>query len=269
MKFGLPISVALHTLVVTGGMLLWRGNVVPVEDVKIISLDLVTVAALTNIKMTRKEPSKPQEQEFPKEVLPLETEVEKKPPLKPQEIIPEQTVEAREPQELEKPNDVESERMKVESVTPETPRFDLDSFAKMVDKARTDKPDVNTRKILTHEAERANYDHNGAGEATEQTVSIPDYIRAKMEPCWHVDSGQKEYKSLRVEVVLSLSENGEIADIHVQNGAQIIASASSAWRAARENVVTALNKCEPYDGLLAQDYHTWKTIKLNFQPGDI
>lgn len=266
MKFGLPISFALHALVVSGGVMLWRAQVSTVETAKIIPLEIVTVSERTNVKPTRKKPIetiKPETVETP--------QPEPKPVVKP---VPETTPEAPtkkpvapEP-ETPTPTEVPIEKPTEPTPEPTTSSFNLDSFSDMVDKSRTDNPDANTQITLTGDIEQAKANQNGAGDRDGMSVSPTDYIRAKMEPCWHIDKGAKDYQGLRVEITLDLNDKGEINTLKIRNSAQIIASGSTSWRAARENVVAALNECAPYDGLMTQSHETWKTMKLNFQPGD-
>lgn len=264
MKFGLPISFVFHALVLSGGILLWQGKVKTVETVKIIPLSIVTVSDRTNVKTTRKKPVKQAE------MVETAPPVVEKPAVKPVETPPEPAIT---PEQVTQKT---PEKTQSEKTTPEPspvaeapePAFNLDAFSDMVAKAREDNPDANTQAVLEGEVERAKHDQNGAGDRDGMTVSPTDYIRAKMEPCWHIDKGAKGYQSLRVEIALELDPSGEISTLNIRNSAQIIASGSSAWRAARENVVAALNECAPYVGLQAQDYDIWKTMRLNFQPGD-
>lgn len=257
MKFGLSISFALHALVVSGGMFLWNNGITDITDVRIIPLEIVTVADATNVMPTRKE--RPKE---PKDDVDLQT------PQKQAAAEPISPAPVTKP--IKKPGKVQpKEAESVEkSLAQKQPKFNLDAFENMIDQSRTENPEANLEKILIAEAELAKQNQNGSGDSSELTVSPGDYIKAKMEPCWLIDQGAKDYQLLRVEIALGLNERGEISTLNILNGAQIIASPNNAWRAARENVVAALNECAPYDGLRASDYNTWKTMKLNFQPGD-
>lgn len=236
MKFGLPISFTLHGLIVFGGLLILGKTVSTVQSEKIIPLKIVTVTERTNIKPSQKETPK---KELPQEVPQISEPVEKAVP----ETLP--------------------------SAPPEKPKgFSLDDFSNMIKKTREKNPDASVQKVLVGEAQAAEIAQNGVGEKTDLTITPGDYIRTKMEPCWLIDKGAKNYQNLRVEVRLELSEKGEIDLLNITNSAQIIASPNNGWRAARENVVSALNECAPYDGLRTLDYDEWKTMKLNFQPGD-
>lgn len=207
-----------------------------IQSEKIIPLKIVTVSEQTNIKPSQKEvPTKELPQEVPQTSSPTET------PLT-------ETVQATPPEQSK--------------------GFSLDDFSKMVEQARDTDPDSNIQKVLVGEAQAAKIAQNGLGDKTDLTITPGDYIRAKMEPCWLIDKGAKNFQALRVEIKLELSEKGEIDLLNIANSAQIIASPNNGWRAARENVVSALNECAPYDGLMALDYDEWKIMRLNFQPGD-
>jgi len=247
-KFGLPISLIAHLGFAFGGLLIWSNNVTEFTELRIIPLELVTVAEFTNIKPTIKKPV---------EIEPIE-EAEPEIPPEIQENAPTESEDgellADTPPE-EAPN-----------VEPETPAFNLDDFSKMVDQARQENPDSNTQTVLKSEiAERTIV---GAGDQDGMTLNPTEYIQSKMAGCYKIDTGAKDYKKLRIEVRVHLNIDGEVQDIDILNNMQIIASPNNSWRAARDNVVFALNQCAPYDKLPRTQFSNWKTTKMNFQPAD-
>ncbi len=244
MKFGVPISFALHAFTVFGGVLIFNGQHIDSEDVQIIPLKIVTVSEHTNVKPTQRKPD------------PIDESQEN--------ITPKQDAELSESPQDRVKETTETQPEPSQNVEP-PPVFNLDTLSNMVDKARNENPDANTQKVL--QGEDAQISQNGRGTQTDFTVNAPDYIRAKMKPCWLIDKGAKNYQNLRVEIVLDLDVDAKIITAHVRNNAQIIASPNNAWRAARENVVAALHECAPYVDLRTLDYNVWKTMKLNFQPG--
>ncbi|NNC37313.1 MAG: hypothetical protein EX271_10440 [Acidimicrobiales bacterium] len=217
----------------------------PLRDVEIIPLDLVTVSDITNVKPTQKKPDpEPVEDEPEIETAEVPTE------------SPEGELLADEPPD-EEPN-----------VEPEPQSMDdfLDSFSKSVDQARKDNPDANRQAVLGSEI--ADRTVQGVGNQDGNTVDPIQYLQATMMNCYKVDTGAKDYQSLRVEVRVNLSRDGDIKDLKVLNEMQILASSNNSWRAARDNVIFALNECAPYDKLPKTAYNTWKTLILNFQPTD-
>jgi len=233
---------------------MWNSKTTALADVRIIPLELVTVSDITSIKPTRKEPE------------PIVTEPEPEEP----EALPEPPEEIPEEVPTESPDGellADETPDEVPNVEPEpAPAFDLDAFSSMVDRARDENPDVNRQAVLGSEIADRNV--QGVGDETANTVNSTEYIQSKMLNCYKIDTGAQDYRNLRVEVRINLSPEGEINNIKVLNEMQIIASPNNSWRAARDNVVFALNECAPYDKLPKDDYNTWKTTKLNFQPSD-
>ena len=263
MKFGLPISFMLHGMAVFGGMFLWSGAAKELTQVNIIPLEIVTVSDVSNVKAARKKPPKELPKEPPKEDVapPLVN------PPKPIETSPDGLLPADDTPPPEEP----AERPKDE-LKDKPPAFNLDAFSDMVDEARTQSPDTSTQTVLGNEAaniEMSDKNIEGVGAGTGATISVNDYIQSKMKPCWSVDKGAVDYQNLRVVVRLGLDNKGEITELKVINAAQIIASSNNSWRAARDRVITGLRECAPYDGLQMRNFEEWKTMKLNFQPGEM
>lgn len=229
----------MHLSFVFGGLLIWNTKTTPLADVRIIALELVTVSDITNIKPLLKKPE------------PVEPEIELEVP-------------AESPDGEWLADGTPNEVLNVEH-EPAT-AFDLDAFSSMVDKARAENPDANSQTVL--QSEIADRTVQGVGEETGSTVNATTYIQSKMLNCYKVDTGAEDYRDLRVEVRISLNRDGEINNIKVLNEMQILASPNNSWRAARDNVIFALNECAPYNKLPKTGYNDWKTTKLNFQPTD-
>lgn len=219
-------------------------------DMEIISLKIVTIAKQTNIKPTQIKPEIP-------------TEVETLP--KTVEDLPIDNSASQEDKEQENQAQDQAEQ---ETATNMPSKFSLDDFTKMVENVRNENPDAYSQKELIGEREIGERQQRGRGEKNDPTLNPADYIRSKMQPCWLIDKGAKNYQTLRVEIELTLTQQGGISMLKIANDTQIIASSNNGWRAARENVVAALIECAPYGKLKSLEYDEWKAMKLNFQPGD-
>ena len=75
MNFGILISLSLHAAALLGGLFLFKAEIKPFEDTKIIPIEMVTINDLTNIKASvkRPEPVKDVPQEPTPEPMTLET----------------------------------------------------------------------------------------------------------------------------------------------------------------------------------------------------
>ena len=243
MKFGLPISIIFHALAALGGLLVWSGKVAPLANERIIPLDLVTVSDMTNIAPTRNDDeSKP-------------TEVE----------------ESAKPDILDAP-DAPVDNPKPEASKPDpVPVFDLDDLEKAFADVRQNNPQAGTQQVLVNEAknlERAQNAKRAEGAETDSTVAAVDYIRARLKDCWYIDTGAPYYEQLYVIVMVHLREDASIANIEVDNQAEILASGNRYWKIAQENVLSGLYACAPYIGLKTVDYDIWKQLRLHLYPGE-
>lgn len=245
MKFGLPISLIAHFSLAFGGLVLWGGAAREFTDVRILPLKLVTVDDISNIKPVVKEPVE--------DPNPIEVFSEPEPEI-PTES-PDRELPVAPPGEPSKPMQKST--------------FNLDDFEALVKQLREENPGVKRQEILqsgTGTPEPGEYTITGIGPSTGLTIRAEEYIQAKMLACYKIDRGAEDYLNLRVEVQVHLGINGGIEGIDVLNNSQILASPNNSWRAARDNVISALNQCAPYDKLPKSDYDNWKKPKLNFQP---
>ena len=245
MKFGLPISITLHVLLVLGGLLMWASRPPSIAHNSIIPVKLVTVSDITDIMPTRSKDLKP-------EVKPKPVPETMKPAVRPPSIKP-------------KP------AQKAETKAPTTPAFNLDALEEAFEDVRKNDPNADNQQELFNESQNARIAENariGAGNAENDTVNALDYIRGRLHNCWIVDEGAVDYQSLIVDIRLLLNIDGSISSMKVLNNAEIIASSNRAWPVAKHNATTALRKCAPYDGLLSIDYNVWKELKLHLDPGE-
>ena len=56
MKFGFFISLAAHGVALYGGLALYKGELKPLEETRIIPIDIVSIAEVTNVKAAIKPP---------------------------------------------------------------------------------------------------------------------------------------------------------------------------------------------------------------------
>ncbi len=229
MKFGLPISFALHVLLASGGLWIWASRTPNLIQNSIIPVELVTVSSITDIKPTRRNVDKPKVTPKPEPITPKPAPKTAKPVF-----------------------DLNALEEAFENVRKEDPKVDNQQVL------------VND----TPNAITANNARIGAGNKEEATLNALDYIRGRLHNCWIVDEGAVDYQSLIVDVMLLLNVDGSIRKITVLNNAEIIASPNRAWSVAKFNATTALRKCAPYDGLLSIDYNVWKELKLHLDPGE-
>ncbi len=182
MKFGLPISILVHSVLISGGLFFWRGPVTELPDFKILDLNMVTVSDVTNIKPKRKKvtpeplPEKPKETPKPPEEAPPE-----KAPEPPKEAPPEPVAEAP----AEPPPEPKAEEKKPE---PEE---------KSEHEAETPEPETKIADASEPESETdTDADEHNEPEDEPEPPQEPEEPK---EPAFDLDALAQEFESIREE----------------------------------------------------------------------
>ncbi len=277
MKFGLPLSVILHGLLFFIGIWSWKNAPEPLFNDKIVPLKLTTVSDITDLRAIQKKPDPEPEPEVDPDP---EAEQEVIEPEETPEEIAEETPETSEKPEEDTGEDTGSDnkteetnktQKPTETQKPEEPVFDLDALEQAFKEVKQSNPDAGEQKQLVSEralAEQGEINRKAKGEGKSDIVNAKDYMRSRMRKCWLVDTGALDYDKLVIDVMVRLNMEGKILDLVVLNDAKIIASGKESWKVARHNALTALRKCQPYDGLRSIDYNVWKELKLHLDPGE-
>ena len=262
MKFGLPISLLGHAAMIFGGMVVFGGDIPPLEDAPIINVEMVTISDVRNIRAAIRdpEPAPAPEPEAPS----VDTESVDEPPLPEPEPDPEPVAEMPEPEpEPEPAPEPEPEPEKV-AEAPEEPAFDLDSLSDLVSEARTE--DNNRTRTQTAEVsniDRAEQARAGVGEQTSLTALELDELRRRMERCWKRPDGAPNPEKLIVHVGLDLSRDGYPS--YVSLVAPSSHNTSDPYlKAAQNEALRAVERCAPYDYLPQDRYNAWRTVQLTF-----
>ena len=280
MKPGFFISLAMHGGAVFGGMMLFSGKIMPTVEGRVIPVEMITVAELTNIRAAVKA-KKPEDIKVPDAPMALETPMENAPEKAPEEtaadIAPEPPAEAP-------PEKIEPEKVPTESTEavpevikdkpeppkePEPPAFSLDALDALVDKSREAQPEANQQMALVSETNRYEFAESArasSGEGNDLTLSELDALQSKMYKCWRMSVDAKNPQDLVVQVRVKLSADGQVKDVKLTDRAGIYASGDPYLKVAAERALRAVSKCAPYDFLPADKYSTWKDLTLNFRP---
>ncbi|MEP3890471.1 MAG: hypothetical protein ABJN69_08375 [Hellea sp.] len=278
MKLGLPISFVLHGAAIFGGMFVYSGAVKPLPETRIIPIELVTVAEATNIRAAVKRPkaekitppeSDPMTLERPMENAPEAADLKEAPKDvgKPSEIVKEAEVKILDKTALPVPDkEVETTPEK-----PETPAFDLDKLASMIDRSRETAPEKNQQKVLQSETNNyvfANSARAGSGEGAEMTVNEMDALQSAMYKCWRMPADAKNPEKLIVRLSVKILPDGYVQDVKIIDKAHQRRGdpGNPFWDVAEQRAVRAVSQCGPYDFLPAEKYSQWKDMTLNFRP---
>lgn len=274
MKFGLPISAFIHGAAIFGGLVLYSGQLKPLNDARIIPVEIISVAERTNVRAAIKA-EKPELITEPETPMRLENPEENAPELGPDAALPQS--QERPPEkvaEILTPSD-QVEAIDIPETVPETPQepeppaFSLDNMAALIDKSRRTAPDKNQQKTLQSEHnsyEFARSARSGSGEQTALTLSEMDALQSKMYQCWRMPADAPDPEKLAVRVRVSLTPEGDVKSAELMDRVKIAASSNNYLKVAAQRAVRAVSKCAPYDFLPADKYSAWKDMELNFRP---
>ena len=95
-----------------------------------------------------------------------------------------------------------------------------------------------------------------------------DAVRRAIEPCWNIDPGAQNYRSMQVELKLTLSPDGVVMGAEIQNQARYYSD--SQYRAAADAARRAVlnDRCHKLPLPLDQ-YANWRNTTLVFDPKEI
>lgn len=226
-----------------------------------ISVDILPVAPISNVKPQEKTP-----------------EVKEKKPVKEEKTAPKPIPEAKkeEPKKADpvplptekKPDIKKPKEKKPEEKKPEKPKEDdLDSILKSVKEtaktAESKKPTEKATPANQKEAHSDRYD-----PSMPLSLSEIDGIRQQFDACWSVPAGAKDAQNLRVTVHTELNEDGSVIKAEFKGDSGRYAS-DPFFRAAADAAVRAVHRCSPLKNLPTGKYNAWRELDLNFDPKDL
>ena len=274
MNLGVLISVSFHSLAIMAGIFVFKGDVEPFEDTKIIPIEMVSIEEVTNIQAAIKRPKpKPIEEIKPEpepEPMTLET------PMKNAEEVGElqERVEevAPEPEPVAVAEaiipEVVEEVIEVPEVPPEPEKpkeVDLDMLAGLINKVREQAPEKNQQQALQSDTNSyvfADIAREGVGAGTQMTVSELTALQSAMYKCWSIPAAAPNPAELIVPVKVSLFPDGYVNQVKLGSFREI----NHFHKLAADEAIRAVNKCQPYDFLPAEKYSQWREMTLNFRP---
>jgi len=277
MRFGLPISFILHGAAIFGGMFVYNGGVKPLEEARVIPIELITVAEDTNIRAAIKAKKKEDIKEF-ESPMTLETPMENaeeeaeakeapKETSEPEEVVKE--AEVKIPDETAIP--VPDTEVEAKPAEPEPPTFDLDKLASMIDRSRETAPEKNQQQVLQSETNNYVFADNsraGSGEGTDLTLNELDALQSAMYKCWRMPADAKNPEKLIVRLAVKILPDGYVQDVKIIDKARSRRGdpGNPFWDVAEQRAIRAVSQCGPYDFLPAEKYTQWKDMTLNFRP---
>jgi hypothetical protein len=281
LKRSIIVSGILHAALITAASLVWTPSLQALSDETppFVPVEVVTIAEKTNIAPTVQKDRPPPAAAPLAQIASLEPQFVPPPPEQ-VEVVPEP-----EPPHEPPPPPVQEKKEPppppppVEAVkqppaplpklvlprrkpAPEhKPNFNVDTVLALLDKRAPPKP---TAPPI---AKLADTTVNGIGAKTAMTVDIKDALLNQMRACWNVPVGAPNPEQLIVQVRIFLAQDGSLArPPQLEPGTRAATASNPYMRTAAEAALRAVNVCEPYRSLPADQYQAWREIVMTFDP---
>ena len=96
------------------------------------------------------------------------------------------------------------------------------------------------------------------------TVSVVDALRIAMTRCWTIDTQRDDIGDIRAVAHLTMRRNGTVRDVWFESAAR--AETDPAFAYVLDTIRSAINVCQPFKMLPANEFEKWEKIQLTFYP---
>jgi outer membrane biosynthesis protein TonB len=271
---GLIGSALLHAGVIGATLFTFAHKLdITEESPPVVPVDLITIAAKTNLIATVK--ARPKEEPKQDEITPPEPQKT--------EAVPQPAPPPPKAEPAPEPKPIETPPPKAETVEPEPAPQPAPALPKVKPAPKADaepkkKQDFDINKVMAlldkrdatqkspPNARVADKTVKGFGPQTAMTMDLQDSLRSQIQECWSPPVGAPHPEELVVQFDLFLKQDGSVAQPPQLSAESESAVAHDSFtRAAAEAARRAIYTCAPYK-LPADRYGQWQEITLNFDP---
>lgn len=273
MRVGLPISLLLHAGVMFGAGFAFS-TVEPLEESRVVPVELLTVAEYTDIRasLERRAPVVEPEPTQPMQVT--ESAENAETASETVNIAPDEEVTAdpvAPPETRPDPADESEPQPEPEQVAEAAPSFDLDRISSLIDKSKDTSTVADSQVAQEGEedflvfADRA---RRSAGTGNQMTMSELDALNSAMYRCWRKPVDAADLEKLVVRLQVDMQPGGFVEDVRIIDRAasRRAAPGNPFWDIAEQRAIQAVKKCAPYDFLPQDKFDQWQSLILNFRP---
>ncbi len=226
----------------------------------VMTVDILPVSAMTNVKPSDQPIQKLQEANVTKNAKPVPPTAQEKPkPAEEKHFDPTEGDEAK-PKEEEKPK--------------EDPK--PDDFAKLLSKlSQEDKAKPKEKaKDKTSAEENATRSDAAYDDSVPLSLSEKDAIRNQFIKCWAMPAGAKDAATLVVKLRVELNQDGSLISSALNPDQLARYSSDSFFRAAADSAKRAVVQCTqpplgPLKDLPPDKYGSWRSMELTFDPAQM
>lgn len=266
-KKGLSVSAAGHVLLLIlmiFGLPSWMMPKPPEEPVA-ITVELLPITGVTNVKPAEKPPAPESKKEEPKP-----EEKKPSPPVKTEEPAPPPPPkdDPTKVKDIKKPEPKKEEKKPEEKKKPK--EDDLDAVLKAVKKTAQEQKKDDEKKPDKTENSADNKSMSNQYDPTKpMSMSEKDAIRSQFARCWSVPAGAKDAQDLKVVLEISVEMDGTVTKVELADVSKSRYGSDTFYRAAADSAMRAVRQCSPLKDLPTDKYSTWKFMELTFDPKEM
>ncbi len=258
-KKGITWSGALHLLVfillVAGLPILFEPP--PDNEPTAITVEILPITGITNVKPSESKPAPKKEPEKPAEAK------KPAPPVKTAEATPPPP-----PEKTEKKPEKKEEVKKPEEKKPEKKMKEEDLLAvlKAVKETASKEGKKNT-KDATETSEKQSKSQK-YDPSMPMSLSEKDAIKNQIMKCWTVPAGARDAHDLVIVLRVQYDRDGSYLKVELA-GASKARYKDPYFRAAADSAIRAVRMCSPLKELSPEKYDTWRDMELHFDPREM
>lgn len=219
----------------------------PPSEPEAISIDVLPISDISNVKPSPQAPEPKPEPPKPKpEPAPVPITEPKPAPVAPK---PKPEPKPEPPKPKPKPS----------------PDTDFNKLLKTLDKTHPKPDEMHDRDKTPTHSKSSNYN-----PGLPMSISEKDAIRSQFAKCWNVPAGALDAANLAVTLRIQVAEDGSVLKVELtSSGRSRYNSGDSFFRAAADSAMRAVHECSPLQNLPADKYDTWRDMELTFDPKDM
>ena len=269
--FFIVLLMHLFLLIISSLGLNFRKNII--QEERVITIDVVPVKAISNIKTVKTETDKSVQNEKAKHVIKSVPEIEKqqikdKEELDTKEEIKKPTKKTEEKIPEKKPKDQVKKKVekKDEKSPSKKPQKKIQQTMKTIEKS-SDGIEEKSKKQNREQTEPDKSEALGK-EDTDMELSINErqLIHDKIDSNWDRGFLTGTLENIEITMEISFSYDGSLSNPPIIKSYNCPGLSSNICEAAIRSVVTAILKSSPILGLPIDRYEAWKDTIITFSP---
>lgn len=232
----------------------------PPEEPAVISVELLPITGISNVKPSTAAPSpeqKPEEQkaEQRKPSPPVKT-AEAVPPPPPEKPAEKLSDKAPEPKKEEPKKEEKKKKPKDDDLAAVLRAVKETAQNEKKEDKKKDAKDTSPTKSMS----------NKFNPDMPMSMSETDAIMSQLAKCWTVPAGAKDAQNLVVVIDAEYDRSGSYISVALAQESISRYDSDTFFRAAADSALRAVKECSPLQSLPLEKYETWHYMELRFDP---